>query len=446
MSVSPLPESESVLAQPHTIAAAPSLETDPALTPETLLPVRQPVSVDVAQTPIEPPIQNPIEHPIEHLSENDRLEAPQLSSIVPEAQEPLPSDLLPKAIVADAVPDEVEKDEVEDENGAVDPLKPNDLTDLSVFQEQKNQLAAEIADLRQQRESLTLEVNQLQSTLGQLVPEALQELRERKRNLQEAVERLERRQERIQAEMRQNFAGVSQDLAIRVKSFKEYLVGSLQDLVVTAEDLNLVPPAPTPIVTPVDSGTPGTGKKAATPQFGDDGFKEQTREIRRLLDQYRTSPDYYGPPWQLRRTFEPVHAERVSNWFFEQGGRGAIRGLGTRLQNVLIASAAISVLNEFYGEQLITLVLANTPESLGEWRRGLQDCLGISRADFGPNQGVALYEDPEPLVQRADRLVQAGDLPLVIIDEAEGMISLSLLQFPLWLAFAADPRNPGERF
>ena len=434
MSVSPLPESESVLVQPPTITAAPSLETDPALNPETLLPVGQPVSadlvVDVTQTAIENLDKNLGENWVEaDLSKR------------------------PGAIVTN--PGEDSKEENPKENSTGDRLDPNQLepnqidpngvTDLSVFQEQKNQLTAEIADLQQQRESLTREVSQLQSTLGQLVPEALQELRERKRNLQEAIERLERRQERIQAEMRQNFAGVSQDLAIRVKSFKEYLVGSLQDLVVTAEDLNLVPPAPTPTVTPIESATSGTGKKAATPQFGDDGFKEQTREIRRLLDQYRTSPDYYGPAWQLRRTFEPVHAERVSNWFFEQGGRGAIRGLGTRLQNVLIASAAISVLNEFYGEQLITLVLANTPESLGEWRRGLQDCLGISRADFGPNQGVALYEDPEPLVQRADRLVQAGDLPLVIIDEAEGMISLSLLQFPLWLAFAADPRNPGER-
>jgi hypothetical protein len=33
-------------------------------------------------------------------------------------------------------------------------------------------------------------------------------------------------------------------------------------------------------------------------------------------------------------------------------------------------------------------------------------------------------------------------LPLIIVDESEEMISLSLLQFPLWLAFAPDPLNP----
>ena len=310
---------------------------------------------------------------------------------------------------------------------------------LETLQAQKADLETTIQTLESQRSSLEQDIQALQRNLGSLVQTALQELQERKHQLQQSVEQLERRQERLEAEMRQSFAGVSQDLVIRVQSFKEYLVGSLQDLVVTAEDLNLVPP-PAPTPTPVVDA-PADSKTQPRPQFGDDGFKEQTREIRRMLDQYRTSPDYYGPPWQLRRTFEPIHAERVNNWFFEQGGRGAIRGLGSRQQNVLVASAVISVLNEFYGEQLITLVLANGPESMGEWRRGLQDCLGISRADFGPSQGVSLYEDPEPLVQKADRIVQAGDLPLVIIDEAEEMISLSLLQFPLWLAFAGNPQK-----
>jgi hypothetical protein len=306
--------------------------------------------------------------------------------------------------------------------------------------QQKETLQAEITALETQRDALDREIQAQQSQLAQMIRIGLEELHNRKRDLQQGIEQLERRQERIQTEMRQNFAGVSQDLAIRVQSFKEYLVGSLQELVAAAEDLNLVPPAPP--AAPVET-TPAP-KKATAAAVGDEGFKGQTREIRRLLDQYRTNPDYYGPAWQLRRTFEPIHAERVSNWFFEQGGRGAIRGLGTRSQNILVASAIISILTEFYGEQLVTLVLANTPESLGEWRRGLQDCLGISRADFGPNQGIALYEDPAPLVQKADRLVQARDFPLVIIDEAEALIDLSLLQFPLWLAFVSDPRRQSQ--
>lgn len=116
--------------------------------------------------------------------------------------------------------------------------------------------------------------------------------------------------------------------------------------------------------------------------------------------------------------------------------------MGSRLQNSLIASAGISILYALYGSRLRSLVLANTPERLGEWRRGLQDCLGISRTDFGTNRGVMLFEAPEPLVQRADRLVENGLLPLIIVDESEDKISLSLLQFPLWLAFAPDPANP----
>jgi hypothetical protein len=35
-----------------------------------------------------------------------------------------------------------------------------------------------------------------------------------------------------------------------------------------------------------------------------------------------------------------------------------------------------------------------------------------------------------------------GLMPLIIVDETEEMISLSLLQFPLWLAFAPNPTAP----
>ena len=116
--------------------------------------------------------------------------------------------------------------------------------------------------------------------------------------------------------------------------------------------------------------------------------------------------------------------------------------MGSRLQNILIASTVISVLKELQGDRLRVLVLGNSPERLGEWRRGLQDCLGISRADFGSDQGVVLFDAPEPLAQRADRLVKQKQLPLIIVDESEGVIDIALLQFPLWLAFAPDPLNP----
>ncbi|AFY84095.1 DUF3086 domain-containing protein [Oscillatoria acuminata] len=314
---------------------------------------------------------------------------------------------------------------------------------VAQLQEQERELKAAILQLQASRAELLQEQTETQAAIGRLVQDALSELEQRKHNLQISVEQLERRQERIRTEMRTTFAGVSQDLAIRVQGFKDYLSGSLQDLVNSVEQLELTPPEPEPAKMPPKSAAKGGDRTGApTPTFAEQPFQDRTKQIRRLLDKYRTMPDYYGPPWQVRRTFEPVHAERLSNWFFTQGARGAVRTLGSRLQNILVASAAISVLKTLYGDRLRTLVLANSPERLGEWRRGLQDCLGISRIDFGPEGGVVLFEAPEALSQKADRLLKQKQVPLILIDETENQINLGLLQFPLWLAFAADPELP----
>jgi hypothetical protein len=115
--------------------------------------------------------------------------------------------------------------------------------------------------------------------------------------------------------------------------------------------------------------------------------------------------------------------------------------MGSRMQNTIVASAVISILDALYGDRLRVFVLVNSPERMGEWRRGLQDCLGLSRSDFGPDGGIVVFESPDTLIQRADRLEKAGDLPFIIIDEAEKMIDLGLLQFPLWLAFTPDPQT-----
>ncbi|HIK31175.1 MAG TPA: DUF3086 domain-containing protein [Oscillatoriales cyanobacterium M59_W2019_021] len=312
-------------------------------------------------------------------------------------------------------------------------------------------LKDEIRSLQAAKFKAQQERDRLQADLARLVEDSLSDLQQRRQALQLSIEQLERREERIRQEMRTTFAGASQELAMRVQGFKEYLVGSLQELASTAEQLELAPPEPEP--EPVGRSLPpeddfAEPEEDIRPQFTRSRFQDQTQQIRRLLDEYRYQPDYYAPPWQLRRTFEPIHAERVSNWLFAQGGRGALRSMGSRLQNILIASAAISVLYSLYDRRLCTLVLANSPERLGEWRRGLQDCLGIDRTDFGPDRGVGLFEEPEPLVQKADRLVRANRLPLILIDESEDFISLSLLQFPLWLAFAPAPPselNPRDR-
>lgn len=290
--------------------------------------------------------------------------------------------------------------------------------------------------------------------IARLVQAGLQDLEARRQALQREIEQLERRRDRIQAEMRTTFAGASQDLAVRLQGFKDYLVGSLQDLATSAEQLDLVPPPPEPVSSSPETGQyrssapePTVGdmsSSSATTAFSVQRFEEQRERVRSLIDQYRTRPDYYGPPWQLRRTFETIHADRVSNWFFTQGGRGAVKSLGSRLQNVLVASAAISALYAIYGDRLCTMVLANTPERLGEWRRWLQDCLGVSRADFGSNRGIMLFEASESMVQRAERLLDSGYLPLLIIDESEDKLPLAALRFPLWLVFAPDPANPTQ--
>jgi hypothetical protein len=300
-------------------------------------------------------------------------------------------------------------------------------------------LKEEIAKLQASYKNLQAQLSDTQTSLGRIVQESLVQLEQRKQTLQISVEQLERRQERIRNEMRTTFAGTSQDLAIRVQGFKDYLTGSLQDLASAAEQLQLTPTVVEREKPSVKEAKP-VESQPGIPQFAQQQFQDTTKQIRRIIDQYRNKPDYYGPAWQLRRTFEPIHAERISNWFFTQGGRGGLRTMGSRLQNILIASAAISILHKLYGDRVRTLVLANTPERLGEWRRGLQDCLGIGRPDFGPDRGVVLFEASDAVAQKADRLTKANQLPLIIIDDSEEQISLSLLQFPLWLAFAPDPK------
>ncbi|NEQ37219.1 MAG: DUF3086 domain-containing protein [Okeania sp. SIO3I5] len=315
------------------------------------------------------------------------------------------------------------------------------------LEQQEQDLKEEIATLQETKAKLQEEIIAQTKAIGSLVPEALSQLEQRKQTLQIEVEKLERRKERIQKEMRTTFAGASQDLAIRIQGFKDYLVGSLQDLAAAAEQLELTPQIEE-YSAPKMEDAPGSVRNAESPQFAEMAFEEQNREIREILDEYRKMPDYYGPPWKLRRTFEPIHAERVSNWFFSQGGRGALRNMGSRLQNILVASAIVSVLRDLYDTRVRALILANSPERLGEWRRGLQDCLGIDRRDFSPDRGVALFEDSEILAQKADRLVKQGKLPIIIIDDTEEKISLSMLQFPLWLAFAPEPnsQNSTDRF
>ncbi|MFN5965574.1 MAG: DUF3086 domain-containing protein, partial [Pseudanabaena sp.] len=317
---------------------------------------------------------------------------------------------------------------------ATEPITEQNLDRLEKGEEK----LAIIDQLKQEEASLKEELDQLKTTKAKVLQDQIDDLQAgiirlaqadvarleyQKQELQAAIAVLEKRKERLDKEMTSTYAGASQDIAVRVQGFKDYLVGSLQDLVASAEKLNLIaPPAKVEAETIVVNDKKPT-KEVEPLLLSEQTFADYKQRVEQLLERYRTLPDYYGPAWKLRRTFEQVHADRVSKWFFEQSGRGAIRTMGTRLQNILVTSAAISVLKAIYGDKLRVLVLATSPERLGEWRRGFQDCLGLTREHFGSDKGIALFEDPEPLATKGDRLVKEGFSPLVVIDESEELIS-----------------------
>jgi hypothetical protein len=165
-------------------------------------------------------------------------------------------------------------------------------------------------------------------------------------------------------------------------------------------------------------------------------FSADEALIRERLAGFQGQPDFYADPWKLRRSLEPGGAALLDDWFLSQGGRGAQPSSGSRNRNALTTAAAIAILGELYGDRFQTLVLAGMPERLGEWRRGLQDCLGLSREDFGPSSGIVLFERADALIERADRLEERGELPFIVVDAAEPAVEIPILQFPLWLAFA----------
>ena len=269
----------------------------------------------------------------------------------------------------------------------------------------------------------------------------LQDLLERRRSLEAEIEALERRRDQIDQEMRTSFSGQSDAIARRLKGFQDYLVGALQELAVAAEQVELVSQPllvqPSPLdgaATPVEAAAPPAAAAAGL-------FAADADLVRERLAEFQAQPDFYADPWKLRRSLEAGHAALLEDWFLNQGGRGAQPSSGSRNRNALITAAAIAILGELYGDRFQALVLASQPERLGEWRRGLQDCLGLGREDFGPASGIVLFERGDALVERADRLEERGELPFIVIDAAERAVEVPVLQFPLWLAFAATPEE-----
>jgi len=276
---------------------------------------------------------------------------------------------------------------------------------------------------------------------------ALQELTDRRAAIEREIGELEARREAIRSEIASSFSGQADSVARRLKGFQDYLVGALQDLAVAAEQVELVPQPLLVQPSPLDAAAPGPGPAsaaAAAPAQPGGPFAGDVELIRERLGSLAGQPDFYADPWKLRRSLEASAASCLENWFVDQGGRGAQPSSGSRNRNGLITAAAIAVLGELYGDQVQTLVLAGQPERLGEWRRSLQDCLGLTREDFGPSSGIVLFERSDALIERADRLEERGELPFIVIDAAEQVVDLAILQFPLWLAFAPGPDELGS--
>ena len=272
---------------------------------------------------------------------------------------------------------------------------------------------------------------------------ALRELQQQRQALEAEIGELSQRRDQLQQEIQSSFAGQSDAIARRVKGFQDYLVGALQELAVSAEQMELVVQPlvvqPSPLDQAAAEQQAAAAAEQAPPPAAAGLFSADEALIRQRLQEFQGQPDFHADPWKLRRSLEASAAGLLDDWFLNQGGRGAQPSSGSRNRNALITAAAVSILGDLYGERFQTLVLASTPERLGEWRRGLQDCLGLAREDFGPNSGIVLFERPDALIERADRLEERGELPFIVVDAAEPAVEIPILQFPVWLAFAGSP-------
>ncbi len=275
-----------------------------------------------------------------------------------------------------------------------------------------------------------------------LINIALKDLQLSREKLENELEELSKKKVQIETELKSSFSGQSDAIARKVKGFQEYLTGALQDLAQSAEQLELVVPPVIVKPSPLDENKKiePSKEQEVVPAISDT-FKPDESLIRKCFGQFVEQPDFYAEPWKLRRSLEDNDIEMLEDWFFSMGGRGAQPSRGSRSKNALVAAGIIEILGELYGDQFQTLVLAGQPERLGEWRRCLQDALGLNREDFGPNSGIVLFERSDGLIERADRLEERGELPLIIIDAAELNVEIPILQFPIWLAFAGSPNE-----
>lgn len=290
-----------------------------------------------------------------------------------------------------------------------------------------------------QNKKITPKNDKSTKSFDEISNEIFRDLFSKKDSLVKEIKELETKKNEIEKDIESNFKGQSDNIAKRVKGFQEYLTGALQNLSQNVEKLELVSQ---PIIvkpSPLDEKkqNDSTNNVVNVPALSET-FKPDQEIIKSLFSSFKEQPDFYAEPWKLRRSLDSSDIEIMDEWFFNMGGRGSLESRGSRQKNALLSAGLISILGELYGDQFQTLILASQPERLGEWRRILQDSLGLTRDDFGPNSGIVLFERPEGVIERADRLEANEELPFIIIDAAETSVEIPILQFPLWVAFAGS--------
>ena len=226
----------------------------------------------------------------------------------------------------------------------------------------------------------------------------LSELLERRQRLLTEISTLEQRRNRLQDEIHRHFAGTCDELSRRVQGFQEYLVGALQELSDRAQDLELTPQKvmvqPSPLDQPAAS--PSQDISAASPFLADQPLIED------MIRGFQDTPDFYGPPWRLRRHLEASHGELLRQLVVSAAGTGR-----TEQPGAVVAATCCLVRQPLPSSRSFTDKTNCKPLSwparrrrLGQWRRGLQDSLGLTREDFGPGaNGISLFERPDALIE-----------------------------------------------
>ena len=252
-----------------------------------------------------------------------------------------------------------------------------------------------------QNKKITPKNDKSTKSFDEISNEIFRDLFSKKDSLVKEIKELETKKKEIEKDIESNFKGQSDNIAKRVKGFQEYLTGALQNLSQNVEKLELVSQ---PIIvkpSPLDDKKQEDSSSAVVnvPALSET-FKPDEKIIKNCFAAFTEQPDFYAEPWKLRRSLDSSDIDIMDDWFFNMGGRGSLESRGSRQKNALLSAGLISILGELYGDQFQTLILASQPERLGEWRRILQDSLGLTRDDFGPNSGIVLFERPEGVIER----------------------------------------------